>query len=276
MCHRLIGRTIPFSMFLHAGTDLYRDQVYLKQKLRYADVVVTCTRYNKEYIVKHYGGDVPGVSEKTHVYYHGLDLAELPFRLDGRVPGRLVAVGSLDKAKGYDYLLRAVHGLRGRGLDLSVELIGDGPEAAALRALAQELGIADRVSLAGWLPFARVREAMQRASVFVHPSWWEGMPNVLKEAMACGTPVVATRIAAIPELLADGERGTLVPPHDVPGLARAIEELLGDEPRRRRYAVAARHHIEQAFDLSRNGRRLAELLVSVTRREQAAAPMPVA
>src|SRR5207249_2574453 len=123
-----------------------------------------------------------------------------------------------------DHLLRAAGALSARGAPIDVELVGDGPERAALTALARDLGLAERVRFRGWLPFAEVRQAMSRATILVHPSpgLGDGLPNVLREAMAVGTPVVASRVAGIPEALDDGRCGALVPPADVAGLADAM------------------------------------------------------
>jgi glycosyltransferase involved in cell wall biosynthesis len=102
---------------------------------------------------------------------------------------------------------------------------------------------------------------MARATVLVHPSdrLGDGLPNVLREAMALGTPVIASRVAGIPEAL-DGGCGVLVPPRDVGALADAIATLLGDAALRRAVAERARRRTEQQFDMVRTGARLAELL----------------
>ena len=92
------------------------------------------------------------------------------------------------------------------------------------------------------------------------------LEQCLKEAMAVGTPVVAADLAGIPEILDQGRSGVLVPPREVPALAEAIERLLADEALRRRYAEAARRHVEHHFDLWRNGRRLADCLRATPRR----------
>jgi glycosyltransferase involved in cell wall biosynthesis len=91
------------------------------------------------------------------------------------------------------------------------------------------------------------------------------MPTVIKEAMAVGTPVIASDLAGIPEMLDGGRCGTLVPPGDVMALTAAIETVLADPARRRAHAVAARGHMEDRFDLWRNGRLLAERLRATTR-----------
>ncbi len=265
--HRLIDRPIPFSIWLHAGTDLYLRPAYLEQKLRYADAVITCCEFNRGYLAEHYAPTAPGLADRVHVCYHGLDLAQFAYRPEGRPPRRLLAVGRLAKDKGFAFLLRAVRLLQDRGLEAEVEIVGDGPEGGALRALAGDLGIAHRVRFRGWLKFAEVQQAMSQATVLVHPSdrLGDGLPNVLREAMALGTPVIASRVAGIPEALDDGRCGLLVPSGDLGALADAIERLLGHADLRQTFARLGRAHVEDKFDMWRNGARLAEQL-GATRR----------
>ena len=263
--HRLAAPEIPFSIWLHAGTDLYRGPVFLREKLRYADNVITCCEFNQSYIRREFAA-VPRIREKVFVSHHGLNLADFPHRLDGRATNRLVAVGRFTKRKGFDYLVHAAKLLEERGESVVVELIGDGDERADLEALAAQLGIANRVEFRGWLPFARVREAMERATILVHPSdgLGDGLPNVIREAMALGTPVVASNVAGIPDALQDG-CGLMVPPKDPGALALAIALLLHDPAERRAMAQRARRRAEEKYDLWRNGARLAALLKGTRR-----------
>jgi glycosyltransferase involved in cell wall biosynthesis len=196
------------------------------------------------------------------VSYHGLDLPGFPFRPADRPLRKLIAVGRLARDKGFAYLLHAVRALASRGLAVTVEIVGDGAERGALQRLAGTLGIADRVTFRGWLKFDDARTAMGEATVLVHPSdgLGDGLPNVLREAMALGTPVIASRVAGIPEALDEGRCGILVPPRDVGALADAIATLLNDATLRRTLAHRARRRTEQQFDMWRNGARLAELL----------------
>lgn len=268
--HRLIDRPIPFSIWLHAGTDLYRTQAFLRRKVTYADNIITCCEFNRRFLYDLYPDAERALAEKVHVTYHGLDLATFPFAPEARPARRIIAVGRLSRHKGFDYLLRAVHELARRGAPVEAELIGDGEERGGLQALARELGIAERVAFRGYLPFSEVREAMSRATLLVHPSdgLGDGLPNVLREAMAVGTPVIASDVAGIPEALDDGRCGVLVPPKDVGALADAIDALLNDGERRRRFAALGRRRTEELFDLATNGARLAERLRSTRRGRQ--------
>jgi glycosyltransferase involved in cell wall biosynthesis len=270
--HRLGGRSIPFSMFLHAGIDLYRNQVYLRQKLLYADNIIVVCKFNRQFIHDRYSDIFHLISTKIHEYQTGLDFGEFVYEPENRPPRKVLAVGNLEKQKGFDYLLHATYELKGRGIDIEVEVIGDGTLANSWHALANKLRITDRVKFRGWLPsFEEVRTAMKQATILVHPSSGLGdaTPTVIKEAMALGTPVIASNIVGIPELLDEGRCGILTPPDDAKALANAIERLLTNDALRRSYAAAARRYVEEKLALWRNGQRLADILCSTTRLQQA-------
>jgi glycosyltransferase involved in cell wall biosynthesis len=265
--HRLIDRPIPFSIFLHAGADLYHRQTFLREKLLYADNIITCNEFNRQFL-KHLYPDIFDVIEKKlHIYHHGLDPAEFPFEPDGRPPHKVIAVGRFVKTKGFDILLRAVHQLVRQGSKIELELIGDGVEAGTLKSLTGKLGIRDRVNFRGFLRADEIRAAMRQATILVHPSngAGDGLPNVIKESIALGTPVIASDLAGIAEGLDRGRCGVLVPPGDVSALATAMEKLLGNPAMCQQFAETARPFAEKKFDLWRNGRDLAKLLNSSKR-----------
>ena len=251
-----------------AADEAFRTEVrtFLREKLRYADAIITCCEYNRGYVWRQFALDVREIAPKLHVCHHGLDLTALPFQPDGRPLDRVVGVGRLARHKGFDYLLLAAYLLRSRGIDITVELVGEGPQRPALAALADILGISDRVRLWGWLPFAQTRDIMRGATLLVHPSdgLGDGLPNVVREAMALGTPVVASDVAGIPDALCDG-CGVLVPPRDPAALADAVAALLSDPARRRDIATRARQRAEERYDMARTGPQLVEIL-SATRR----------
>jgi glycosyltransferase involved in cell wall biosynthesis len=256
------GLSEPVSIFLHAGTDLYRGRPYLRTKLEEARTILVCSEFNREFLRDRYPDIAESLARRIYVHQHGLDFAELPYGRDGRADSGIVAVGGFEKAKGFDDLLRACGILRDRGVAFELELVGDGPQRDALRKLASELSLGERVRFPGWLPFAEARAAIRRAAVLVHPSigLGDGAPNVIKEAMALGTPVVASRVAGIPGLLEEGGCGVLVEPRDPAGLAETLRALLERPAERETLAQRARRSAEARFDIWRNGRLLAEAL----------------
>lgn len=136
-------------------------------------------------------------------------------------------VGGLRKSKGVHVLLEAVHVLSERGMVVNVTLVGDGPYESKLRRIVRRLGLTAQVSFAGYLSDrARLAQIYRSAKVFVLPSYSEGSPKVLLEAMGWGTPVIATRVGGVPHLIDPGINGLLVEPGDVMGLAESMALVL--------------------------------------------------
>lgn len=265
--HEHVGRPVPFSIWLHAGTDLYQQPIALREKMLHADNILTCCEFNATYIARTFSDIHERIAGRVHVCHHGLDLAAYPFTRESRPPSRIVAVGRLSPYKGFEYLLRAVAALRTRGRDFQLDIVGGGELAGALAELADGLGVADRVQFHGWVDQAVARRLIQGGTVLVHPSdgLGDGLPNVVREAMALGTPVIGSDAAGLPDALADG-CGLLVPPRQPEALADAIERLLDNPALADRMAFAARQRVEADYDLWRNGERLAALLSSTRRR----------
>lgn len=260
--HRASGRPVPFSTFLHAGTDLYRSRVYLRQKLSYADNIIVVCDFNRQFLQSSYPATFDRWAPKIYLHHLGLDLGELTFREDGRIANRVIAVGGLHAAKGFDDLVRAAADMRRNGRAIDVVIVGDGPEGPALRQLADALGVGGDVTFLGWQVPDRVVAEIRQAAVLVHPSIGLGdaVPTVIKEAMALGTPVVASAVAGIPELLDDGRCGVLTPPRQPAALAAALAALVPDPGRRRALALLARQRAEALFSQTRNGAALADRL----------------
>jgi glycosyltransferase involved in cell wall biosynthesis len=273
--HQLAGRDVPFSIWLHAGTDLYRDTTFMQHKLEYADRIFTCCDFNLRYMRDSFADYFDRIESKVHVCHHGLDLETFRYDRADRLDNRIVAVGTLSKYKGFEYLLRAVQILVECGIEVTLDLVGGGELKSDLERLADTLGIRDRVRFRGWVPNAEARLAMRDATLLVHPSdgLGDGLPNVVREAMALGTPVIASDVAGLPDALSD-ECGVLVPPRNPTALADAIAALLNDAAARERIARNARARVEQRYDMWRNGRHLARLLQG-TRRTAPASTMGV-
>jgi colanic acid/amylovoran biosynthesis glycosyltransferase len=184
-----------------------------------------------------------------------------------------VTVGRLVEKKGIEHVLRAMRILLDRGVEVEYRVLGDGPRRARLAALAAELGVKDRVTLHGRHGQETVRDGLERSDVLVAASVTaadgdeEGIPNVLKEAMALGLPVVGTRHAGIPELIEDGVSGVLVPERDEAALADALQRLAREPGRWTAMGRAGRAKIEMEYDIDRLNDRLAGLLEGLIRPE---------
>jgi len=159
----------------------------------------------------------------------------------------ILYVGSLIERKGLDSLLPAFAAVHGRVPTAKLLIIGEGPEADALRAMGEDLGIADQVTWLPFLPQADVRAWMQRARVLVLPSTEEGQGVVLLEAMACGTPVVGSRVGGIQDVITS-DVGALVAPASPVELAEALIDLLDDAERWGSASQAARQRAVTSYD----------------------------
>ncbi len=143
---------------------------------------------------------------------------------------RLVSVGRLAEQKGQLLLVEAAHRLRERVPDFELVIVGDGPLRGELERLIDRYGLADRVRITGFLDNRTVRRELQAARALVLPSFAEGLPVVIMEALALGRPVIATYIAGIPELVEPGRNGWLVPAGAVEPLVEAMAEALTADP----------------------------------------------
>lgn len=167
-------------------------------------------------------------AHRTAVVYNGIDARIFHPPRAGEPATReplVLFVGNLLRTKGCHELLDAFASVARTDPRVRLELVGDGPERAALAARIEALGLRDRVVLAGKVPHGRLGDAFRRAMVLCLPSHAEGVPNVVLESMACGTPVVATRVGGIPEVL-PRDAGLMVPVGDVEALAGALREAL--------------------------------------------------
>lgn len=171
---------------------------------------------------------------------------------------RLVCVGRLCEQKGQLLLVQALGRLVDRGLSLHLVLAGDGEMRAAIEAQVEALGLCEHVTITGWVDGARVRAELLAARALVLPSFAEGLPVVIMEAMALGRPVISTYVAGIPELVVDGSAGWLVPAGDVDALAEAMQRCLDAAPDvLARMGERARDRVLQRHDVDREAARLA-------------------
>jgi glycosyltransferase involved in cell wall biosynthesis len=166
-------------------------------------------------------------------------------RTEIKPPGwRVAAMGRLQPQKGLDILLKAFAQCARKHSDWSLIIVGEGGERKRLEALAVELGIANRVSMPGRMHYPW--RTLCGTDLFVLSSNYEGFPNVLLEAMACGLPAISTDCPSGPrEIIRDGVDGLLVSPNDVPALAGAMDRLMADPTERQRFGARAPEVIER-------------------------------
>lgn len=182
----------------------------------------------------------------------GRDEARAALGVDGFT---LATAGRLTRQKALGDALAALARVDG----VRLVVAGDGPERTELERKARELGLSERVRFLGPLPREDVLKVFRSADAALLTSAWENLPHTVLEALAVGTPVVATAVGGVPEVVRDGENGLLVAPGDLDGLAEAIRRVSADEPLRRGLAAAAAGSVE---DLSepRILRRIVEIL----------------
>lgn len=177
----------------------------------------------------------------------------------------VLAVGTLIPPKGFATLVAACALLKAQGVPFVCRLIGEGPERASLEDLGRDLRASGHLQMPGTIPIHELMDEYRKAAVFVMASvpsehGRDGLPTVIIEAMAHGVPVVATKHAAIPELVREGETGYLVPPLDAAALAGAIGRCLEERESCGAMSARARRLIEEEYDLARNVRELLGLI----------------
>jgi colanic acid/amylovoran biosynthesis glycosyltransferase len=223
---------------------------------------VHCVSKAIEAEAKAYGFD----PAKSRVIHPAVDPDKFFPRAGARIvagPRRVIAVGSLSWKKGFEYALRAVRLARDAGVDLELEIIGDGVDRQRLLFGIQDLGLSSCVRLSGRLPADGVCERLQNADLFLLSSVSEGISNAVLEAMATGLPVVTTDCGGMREAVSDGVEGFVVPTRDVRQMAAALGRLAGDAELRVRMGAAARVRVLKEFTLAGQVRAFTELLEGV-------------
>jgi colanic acid/amylovoran biosynthesis glycosyltransferase len=244
----------PYSLTTHAK-DIYHEQVRpedLRRKLGSALFVATVSEANRTYLRSILNG-----YDRVRVVPNAVDLRRLGPSGDRQPePDLVVSTARLIEKKGLGDLVAACGILRERGVPVRLEVAGDGPLLAELRSVASRVGLAD--AFPGALPHEEVRALYRRAAVFCLPCVVastgdrDGLPTSVLEAMALGVPVVTTGVNGLPDAVIDGETGLVVPEHDPPALADALERLLTSPDLAGRLAEQGRRHVERAFSLERS------------------------
>lgn len=258
LAHTLGGPS--FSFTVHGPDEFDRPHgIHLGEKIEQSAFVVAISSFGRSQLFR-------WVSHlhwhKVKVVHCGLDRAfhEQPAPQAFPEGPRVVCVGRLCEQKGQLLLLDAVRLLKQRGESIQLVLAGDGEMRPDLERFIAQNGLLDNVSITGWISSDRVRQELLAARAMVLPSFAEGLPVVIMEAMALGRPVVTTSIAGIPELVRHGTDGWLIPAGDVHALVDALSELLAQPPQRLvAMGQTARERVLQRHAIDTEAGKLVEL-----------------
>lgn len=238
---------VPFSFTMHGPHIFFEPRRWrLDEKIKRAKFVA-CIGY----FCRSQGMIFAPIEHwsKMTIVRCGLDLDLFqPVTHEGQ-GNRLLYVGRLAVEKGLPVVLDSLSQLVATQPDITLTVVGDGADRPYLEQLTQDMGLQDQVEFVGYQSQAAVRNYLKETDIFVLPSFAEGIPVVLMEAMAMGVPVVATQIAGISELVEPGKSGYLVAPGKPESLAAAIAKLVTDADHRNQLGQCGRQKIEEEFNI---------------------------
>lgn len=250
---------IPYSFTLH-GPDIFFEPHHwrLDEKIARATFVACISHFCRSQAMAF---SAPTHWGKLHIVHCGVD----PSRYDdvpdtNKTGNNLLFVGRLAAVKGLPVLFEALSELQKDHPDIRLTLIGDGPDRAALETLARPLG--EMVKFVGYKSQTEVAQTLRTTDALVLPSFAEGLPVVLMEAMAARLPVITTRIAGVPELVEDGTSGVLVPAGDVEALTAGIARVLTDAELRKSMGKKGQEKVLQEFDIAGETSWLAQIFTA--------------
>lgn len=247
----------PYSFTVHGPEEFDKPQfLHMGEKVRRSAFVAAVSSYGRSQLYRWVAHEHWA---KVKVVHCGVEPA---FHQVAPVPApaapRLVCVGRLCEQKGQLLLLKAAQQLAGQGIDFELVLAGDGEMRAQIETLIARYGLQAQVRITGWISSAQVRDEILAARALVLPSFAEGLPVVIMEAMALRRPVLTTFVAGIPELVRPGENGWLFPAGAVDELAGAMADCLAQPAEvLQRMGEAARQRVLERHDIDREAAKLA-------------------
>ena len=261
----VISRLLGISFSFTAHNVLFTDRPLLQEKIREARFVVAISEFTRQFLLDFIPGE--NVAEKIHIVHCGLEPQR--FKPPDPKPAKeipvILFVGQLAERKGAPILIEACRNLRERGLEFRCLIVGDGPQRTIMESLISNFGLQNVVELKGAVFQENLREFLEAADIFVLPCLrtpdgdMDGIPVSLMEAMAMEIPAVSTFVSGIPELIKDGENGSLVPEKDPVALADALQRLLLDKSLCLRLGKSGREKVCQEFDVDKSAGQLKNL-----------------
>lgn len=252
---------MPWSLTVHGISETdYPAGLLLPEKLRAASFVAIASLFMRAQSMR---VTEPEVWSRFHIVRCGIDPATLPSKPEHmhRSVFRIVCVGRLSAEKGYFGLIEALSLLAGQGRDFTVEIVGEGPARASIADALDASGLSPRINLLGALPESSTLKRIAEADVLVLPSLMEGLPVVLIEALALRVPVIASRVAGVPELVEHEVTGLTFTPTDSAGMAHAIARLMDDPALGARLAEAGARRVLDEFTIQSSARRMRALFM---------------
>jgi colanic acid/amylovoran biosynthesis glycosyltransferase len=253
-----------YSFTVHGPEEFDKPEALgLNEKIREARFVVAISSYGRSQLNR--WADFADW-EKIQVVHCGLDSEFLNYEPTPiPVEPRIVCVGRLSEQKGQLLLLQAIAKLVAEGVALKLVLVGDGPMRSEIERFIAGHDLDSSVELTGSLSGEQVREQISQARAFVLPSFAEGLPVVIMEALALSRPVISTYVAGIPELVSDGVNGWLVPAGSVDDLVAALRSVLNASPQTLAdMAESGRLRVLEQHAIGTEARKLGELFSSFT------------
>lgn len=246
---------LPWSFTMHGISELdYPAGLMLPEKIGAATFVACVSWFGRSQAMRMVP---PREWQKLRVVRCGLEMDRLARRSRPPEAGvRFICVGRLSPEKGQTGLLEVFARLAKERPNVRLDLVGDGPDSDELRQFVAKLGLSDTVAFLGRLPEEATLKEIAEADVLVLPSFMEGLPVVLMEAMAMGVPVISSRVAGIPELVRDGENGLLFTPSHWDELLHCLERMADDPGLRASFAEKGAEAVVREFDIQLSAARL--------------------
>ncbi|MEM1056851.1 MAG: glycosyltransferase family 4 protein [Bacteroidota bacterium] len=257
---------VPYSVSIHAH-EVAHENGHFHEVFGRLDFASFCNSAAMEHLL----GQLPEAARaKSHLVYHGVETGQfeplpMPTSAD---PFRVVSAGRLTRTKGFDRLVRACAKAREDGAPVELAILGRGDEEATIRAVAEETGFTEYLSLPGWVSHDEVPEWIGRSHLFALPAsvgFHDGLPNVVLEAMASGRPAILSPLPAAGEAITPGIEGEILESQDdVDGLADHLVRLASDPARVEAMGRAARERVVADHDALAQIKRMHALHVRST------------
>ena len=248
---------IGYSITIH-GPHIFFDPTHwaLREKVRYSRFIVCISHYCQSQMML-----FSDQADWSHlkIVRCGVDVELFRCAQVREKARKLLYAGRLAAEKGLPVLFESLRMLADKGYEFELTLVGDGVDRQALETLGRQLGICDRLVFAGYVGQDVVLEYLQRSDVFILPSFAEGVPVSLMEAMACGVPVLATYVGGVAELVEAEHTGLIVPPADSPALSEALARYFDDFELRRKVSRLGREMVMRHYNLNAEVEKLAGL-----------------